>query len=367
MELTNYWWLLIWIFVAGGVVAVVMPKQRELVCGKEEYRWSWLAVFIVVLPYVIWAATRTDFGDSVVYARAFKEVPSVISEIPMYLTEHTKDKGFSVLMIVFKSIFGDSKVLFFFFIAAFQMFCIVTVFRKYSSNFWISMFIFIASTDYLSWMQNGMRQFIAVTMIFAGFGLLLEKKYAALICLILIASTIHGSALIMLPVVFIIRGKAFNKRTMIFIVAIVAAILLLDRLTPVMNNLLADTQYSDMMTNEIWLNDDGTNMMRVLVYSVPAIMAVIGRKYVKVADDPVINLCVNASILTSFWYLAAAFSSGIYVGRLPIFISLSGNICLPWLIDNMFTKGSARLVKIAMIIGYLAFFYYQMHITWAIV
>ncbi|MDO5408951.1 MAG: EpsG family protein [Lachnospiraceae bacterium] len=367
MVLTNYWWLLIWIFAVGGTMAISMPKQKEMIYGKQEYRWSWPAVIIVALPYVIWAATRTDFGDSIAYAKIFKEVPSVISDIPMYLSEHTKDKGFSVLMIVFKSIFGDSRVRFFFAIAAFQMFCIVTVFRKYSTNFWISMFIFIASTDYLSWMQNGMRQFIAVTIIFAGFSLLLEKKYIALVFLILLASTIHGSALIMLPVVFIIRGKAFNKKTMMFIVVIVTALFLLDRLTPIMNNLLADTQYSDLMTNEIWLNDDGTNIMRVLVYSVPAIMAVIGREYVKSADNPVINLCVNASVLTAFWYLAAAFSSGIYVGRLPIFISLYGNLCMPWLIDNIFTKESARLVKIAMVIGYLAFFYYQMHITWAIV
>lgn len=367
MELTNYWWLLIWIFAAGGIMEVVIPKQKELVCGKMEYRWRWLPAFLLALPYIIWAATRTNFGDTEAYAQIFKDVPSGIGEIPMYLAIHTKDKGFSVLMIIFKSIFGDSKVLFFFAMAAFQMFCIVVVFRKFSTSFWISMFIFIASTDYLSWMQNGMRQFLAVTIIFAGFGLLLEKKYTPLIILILIASTIHGSALIMLPVVFIIRGKAFNKRTMIFIVAIVLSILLLDRLTPVVNNMLADTQYSDMMTNEIWLSDDGTNIMRVLVYSVPAIMAVIGRKYVKDADDPVINLCVNASILTAFWYLAAAFSSGIYVGRLPIFISLSGNICLPWLIDNMFTKESARLVKMAMVVSYLAFFYYQMHFTWAII
>lgn len=367
MELTNYWWLLIWIFAAGGIMAVVIPKQKELVCGKMEYRWGWLPALGVALPYIIWATFRGDFTDTVVYADAFKNVPASLTQLPSYLSGHTKDKGFSIFMVLFKNFFGDSTTLFFFAIAVIQLLCIVAIYRKYSSNYWISMFLFIVSTDYLSWMHNGIRQFLAVTMIFAGFGLLLKKKYIPLICLILLASTIHGSALIMLPVVFIMQGKALNKKTVLFSVIIVVAILFLDKLTPVVNNMLAETQYSDMMTNEIWSKDDGTSFLRILVYSVPAILAIIGKKYVNDADDPVVNLSVNASILSAIWYVAAGFSSGIYVGRLPIYVSLGSYIAMPWLIDNMFTKSSARLVKMAMISGYLVFFYFQMHVAWNLI
>ena len=90
-------------------------------------------------------------------------------------------------------------------------------------------------------------------------------------------------------------------------------------------------------------------------------MAIIGKKYVDDANNPVVNLSVNASVLSAIWYMAAGFSSGIYIGRLPIFVSLAGYIAMPWLIDNMFTKASARLVKMGMIVAYLIFFYYQMH------
>lgn len=367
MNLTNYWWLLIWIFVAGGTMAIMMPKQREVVCGKTEYRWGWIPALLVALPYILWATFRVDFGDTRAYMKMFRDVPATISQIPTFITNSTKDKGFSVLMIIFKSIFGNSTVPFFFVIAAFQMLCIVAVYRKYSTNYWISMFLFVASTDYLSWMHNGMRQFIAATAIFAGIGLLLKKKYIPLICLILLVSTIHGSAIIMLPIVFIIQGKALNKRTFFSIVAIVIAIIFIDKLTPILNNALVETQYNDLITNDIWKNDDGTSMLRVLVYSVPAIMSIIGRKYIDEANNPVINLSVNASFLSAFCYVAAAFSSGIYIGRLPIYVSLYGYIAMPWLIDNMFTKESARLVKYMMIIGYLAFFYMQMHIGWGLI
>ena len=63
-------------------------------------------------------------------------------------------------------------------------------------------------------------------------------------------------------------------------------------------------------------------------------------------------------------YLLASVSSGIYIGRLPIYTTLVGYIAVPWLIDHMFTIRSAQLIKFAMIGAYLIFFYYQMHVIW---
>lgn len=368
MTLTNYWWLLIWLFTVGIFLHAFAQKETVFVAGKKEERWSWFAAIVLVIPYVIWAGFRTDyFGDTALYRRTYRDVPASIGQIMQYLTEHTKDQGFSALMIALKPILGNSDVLFFLLIAAFQMFAIVYVYKKYSSNYWISMFLFIVSTDYLSWMHNGIRQFLAVTMIFACFGLMLKRKYVPLIGVILLASTIHGSALMMLPIVFIIQGKAWNKKTLLLVAAIVVAIAYIDVFTPFLDEMLAETQYSDLVTNEIWTNDDGTNILRVLVYSVPAILSLLGRKYVDAADNPVINLCVNCSIITMALYFLASVSSGIYIGRLPIYTTLMGYIAVPWLIDQIFTKRSAQIIYLGMIGAFLVFFYYQMHFTWGVV
>ena len=119
-----------------------------------------------------------------------------------------------------------------------------------------------------------------------------------------------------------------------------------------------------MITNEIWTGDDGTNVIRVLVYSVPALLSLFGLRYVREADDPVINLSVNCSVVTMALYMVASVSSGIYIGRLPIYTTLQGYIALPWLINAIFEKKSAKLVAWLMIGLYLAFFYYQIFITW---
>lgn len=368
MTLTNYWWVLIWLFTAGVVCVYAIPQKREIVLGKPEYRWRWSAVLILAIPYVIWSGCRWDyFGDTAAYRATFRNAPESLSQIAGYLTEHTKDKGFSVLVIIVKSIFGNSDVLFFMIIAAFQMFCIVYVFRKYSSNFWISFFLFIVSTDYLSWMHNGVRQFIAVTMILACFGLLVKKKYVLLICIILLASTVHGTALIMIPVIFIVQGKSWNKKTVFLIGGIMVIMAFINQFTPVLDNMLSETQYSDLVSNEIWTSDDGANILRVLVYSVPALLALWGRKYVDQANDPIINISVNCSCITMALYLLSSVSSGIYIGRLPIYTTLMGYIAVPWLVEHVFSEESANLVRIAMVGLYLIFFYYQMHFTWGVI
>lgn len=138
MTLTNYWWLLIWLALAGGLLAVAVPKKPVQVLGKTEYRWSWGAALVLACPYVIWAANRVNFGDTEVYRKTFRDIPTLGGPLTSYLSEHGKDQGFTVLVSVIKTLIGSNDKLFFFLIAAFQMFCIIYFLRKYSTSFLLS-------------------------------------------------------------------------------------------------------------------------------------------------------------------------------------------------------------------------------------
>lgn len=366
MVLKNYWWLLIWLVAAGTFLSYAFPKVPVRVMGKIKYRWSWLAAAILVCPYGIWCMNRAWFGDTETYRKSFLEAPASLLMLPTYLSEHTKDKGFSILMVSLKSIIGNNDKIFFLIIAAFQIFCVAYFFRKYSRDFLFCVFMFVASTDYLSWMFNGMRQFIAVCIVLLATRFMLEKRYVAATAIILLASTIHGSALLMLPIMIIIQGKAWNGKTIIMIVAVMVSIMFIGQFITGLDNLLADTQYSDMITNEIWTTDDGTSMFRVLFYSIPAMISLVGKRYIDYEDSPVMNLCVNCSICTMCIYILSAFSSGIYIGRIPIYTTLQGYVAVPWMIDHMFSKSTAKLVKVGLIAGFVAFFYMQMHMAWGV-
>lgn len=322
MTLTNYWWLLIWALAGGIFLSYIMPQKREIVMGKSEYRWSISAAILFVLPYIIWAGFRSDiYGDTGSYRKMFLAAPDAISGWSTFMENMTKDRGFYFLSLVIKWI-TSSDVIYFMIIAAFQIICVAMIYRKYSCNYWFSIFLFIASTDYLSWVHNGMRQFMAVTMIFAATGLILKKKYIAVILIILVAATMHGSALLMIPIIFIIQGKAWNKKTLLCILASMAVLLFVDQFTNILDTLLADTQYTNVVSDWQSWNDDGTNPIRVFLYAIPTILSLVGLKWIRKEDDPVINMAVNASIISTGLYIISMGTSGIFMGRLPIYVSL---------------------------------------------
>ena len=111
--------------------------------------------------------------------------------------------------------------------------------------------------------------------------------------------------------------------------------------------------------------DTGTSWFRVIVESVPFVMAFIARKKIKEYDNlpPVIALSVNASVVTTVLYIASAFTSGMFVGRLPIFTEMYNFILLPWLIKHPYRKYRQPLT-IALIFGYALYFFYQVNMTW---
>ena len=357
----GYYGIIIWIVVFAVLSSLVRAQQAENICDQKVYRYTWWWAIIAIIPLVYMCATRGYVGDTAAYMRAFKEMPESMGGFNTYISGISKDKGFYAFSALIKVLIGNHVKIYFFILAAIQGSFLVKIYRKYSTRYVLSIFLFLVSTDYISWMFNGIRQFLAVTITFVAFPFILKKKYVPAIVLILIASTVHGTALLMLPFIFVVQGKAWNKKTLLFIMAITIAVSFVDQFTNFLEVALQETQYENVVSDWQEWQDDGTNVLRVLVYSIPAIFSLIGLKYIKAADNPVINICTNMSIITVGFYVVSMFTSGIFIGRLPIYFSLYNYILLPWEIDNMFTKNSATLVYMCMMGAYLMFYLYSMN------
>lgn len=321
--MSQYILILIWLAVIYFVSHTMNVYQNEYVLGKIERRVTVSFAIFAMIPLIYWTITRPlSFGDSDAYMKMFTALPNTLSELPSYIAGVEKDKGFSVLSILIKCLVGERYELFFAVIALIQGISVALVFRKYSSNFVLALFLFVTTTDYLSWMHNGVRQFTAVVLIFAATELMLKKKYVPLIAVILLASTIHGSALLMIPIVFVVQGRPWNKKTVLAIVVFLAAIVFVDNFTILLDTLLADTQYTNVVSDWQAGNDDGTNPIRVLVYAIPTLLSIIGLRYIKAEKNPVIDLACNLGILSTLLYCLSAVTSGIFIGRLPVYCSM---------------------------------------------
>ena len=258
-----------------------------------------------------------------------------------------------------------SYTLFFLLLAAFHLLMIMWMCRKYSEDYWFSIFLFVASTDYLSWTFNGIRQFTAVVIVYAATPFILKKKYIPSILLVLLASTMHQSALLMIPIVLMIQGKAWNKKTVFCIFASLAVLLFIDQFTNIMDSMLTETQYKNVVGDyQLTMMDQSTSCFRVF-YSGNFIIDWI--KQIRAENDPIINIAAGAGAAACGLYIISAVTSGLFLGRLPIYVSVwSQCILLPWEIKHIFTERSARLMKTIAVICYCFFFYYQMHFAWKI-
>ncbi len=352
--------ILIWLLGGGFLLAICFPRRNMRVLGKTRERWSLSAALLLVLPLIYWCAQRsTLFGDTEFYRMSFVRAPSSLWEIPAYMEAQPKDAGFFGFSALLKCIFGDNFRVYFFLLAAIQMICVAMVYRKYSRNYWLSIFLFVASTDYTAWMFNGTRQFLAVVIIFAALPLLLRKRHIWTIVLILFASVFHQSALLMLPVIFLVQGKAWNKKTNLVLLGVLLAVLFVGEFTDFLDTLMEDTQYENVVTDWRTSGDDGTNALRVLVYSVPTLLAFVYRKTLRESRNPLINLCVNMSIISTGIYILSMFTSGIFIGRLPIYMSLYLYILLPWEIRHFFHRKWQMPITVATCTLYSLFYFYS--------
>lgn len=361
--MANNWAFIIWIGITGLFCNALGGKRQELVNGKTEVRTTWFWAVVIFIPVALGAALRTTAeGDTGTYKLMFDSCPGNLSEALSYAFGAERDSGYALWEIVFKSVFGDHFQLFIGINSIFCAILLISVYRKYSSSYVISMFLFVAGFEYFQWMFNGMRQFMAVCIVLTCMEDIINKRYKRIIIPFIIAASLHMSVLIIIPCLFFVHGRALNKRMLLFVAGVIFVGVVLGKtgqLNELIAQLMQSTQYDSVLDEFYMTMDSGTNTLRVLVYMVPTVLGLIGLRYIRQADDPVINFCTNMSVISSGIYIVSMFTSAIMIGRLPIYFSIYNYILLPWEINAIFEKRSAKLVVAALVLCYLVYNYYQ--------
>lgn len=362
-----YWFILIWVSMWGILssgyskrVSFQTIDNRSLVENRTNAFFA-IVIFSVI---ILFSGLRSGVADTYAYIKMFNEYPTTLLEaIEVITDENAREPGFRLLSILFKSFISQDYHAWLFVIALITGICIMIPLYKYSCNFGVSAFLFVASCQF-TWMLNGIRQFLVAAVLFACTPLILRKKPIPYIVTVLLLSSIHTSALIMIPAYFIVDSEPWSKKTMLFVGCIILAMLFTSEFTSILDTVVENSDYASSM-HEFKDTDDGTNIIRILVESVPVILAFIYRRKIKDKLTPIIKISINMSLIASGLYIISKIArSGIMLGRLPIYFSLYNLILLPWLLNNIFERNEKRLVCYTMVICYIGFFYFQMCVAW---
>lgn len=308
------------IYIAGLAMTVILATTLNRLKANK-----WLTIIIVSIPLVCIAGFRwrvgTDFGT---YYSTFIEIPNYsLSFIfgSTYSDFIPFERGFSVLVWLI-GIINKNPQFIIFITSLINVVFVVIALKKYSSNFPLSIYLYITSMVYFS-AFNGIRQWIASVIIFIAFQYLVNRNIKRYLIFILIASTIHISSLIMIPVYFIVNFKPFGKKIIIIAVIIAIVSVFLQPVLQDLELLASDTRYSGYM--KVSEDDDGVNIFRVLVAAVPVIISFI--LYNKMKDNKENRFLINFATL-NFLVLFLAMQSTI-IARLTIYFELYNLLLYP--------------------------------------
>lgn len=353
--------MIIWVAAVAFFYTLVAQRRRpayRLYGQSGEVKRVPLLVAVLVFGYIIfWAGIRTGYVDTRAYINSFENMSSNLLDIPKYWNFDNKSPGFDTIEIIFKAIISKDFHMWLMANALVSGILIMVTLRRRSCDFFYSSFLFITTLNF-TWLLNGIRQFVVASVLFYLSGLIEQRKTAKFIIAALLCATIHFSALLLIPVYFFVTDKPFGKKILIFTVIIIVASFLVDSWTSIFEEIFEETIFDGY--TEQFEGDDGVNPIRVLVAAVPTLIAFIMRKKIDSEAPPFIKMCVNMSIMSVGFYFLGIFTSGILVGRLPIFFELYNLILLPYLIHYCFEKRSVGMVKAASIALYLVFYYLQM-------
>ncbi|MGU9099117.1 EpsG family protein [Clostridium perfringens] len=333
-----------WIFYISLIISYLILLIDRL-NKKHNDKISIVSIIVVIILLSIVSGSRTAFVDTEAYVNLYKNIDNI------NIFNDNYEFGFMILLKILH--YFSKNPQFMLFITAFiTNFLFLITLRRYSKGCYgeLIIYMYITGGTFISTM-NGMRQYLAAAILFY-FTYLIERKCTykyILICLI--ASTIHVSALIMIPIYFLVNTKAFSKKTICII--FISSIFIIF-FNPIINYLYGVIggkfgQYSDF-------NEGGANLIRVFVSAVPLIFAFIYRKLFD-SNKFNVDLFINMSLFDVLIMIISLYNW--IFARFTIYMALYNLILLPYIMKSLIYKRERKLIYYLFLVFYFIFFYYE--------
>ena len=316
-----------------------VSKERLLRAHKDKK----IIVFLIFLLMAFVAAFRYWVGtDFYVYYRTY-----------IYSTKFAKkdftEPGFTILAILADWLFQGKNGGLTILSAAITVALFIFTIAKRSENLTVSLFLFIFVGCFTG-MFNGVRQYLATGILFAGFHFVQEKKLLKWTLIVLLATSIHVTAILMFFVYFACNLKCDLKTVLLYIVL---AILLLFLYEPLFN--LVGALKQEEINTEVGYVTRQVNILRILVQCVPVVLLVFVPSS-KINKDTDCKTLFNISLLNAA--IAVASMNSAYFARFFIYTMCFQILMYPKMLNKM-DKTTKKILTVLLISLYAIFWLYE--------
>lgn len=335
--------ILMVIFSSAAQTTRKVDTGSRLLESKPASKITSALLIAAVIPLIFTAGFRYEVGaDFNAYYKADEVFGGNVWEKIKTLNE----PGISILTEIINLFSNDGAA----YIFTFSFLTIVPttyILLRRSNNYTVILLLYVFCGCWHGTF-NGVRQYLAATVIMFGYRYIQEKKFVKYAITVLIAYCFHSSAIIMIVPYFVMRGK-INFRN-IFLLAL--------------GTLLVSSNYEAIFSFIGALKDKdvsvGTyattsvNILRVLANCAPAVLAV--ALYIKKDPTPEQTFYINGLIVNAAAMIAA--SNSTYLARISIYTTLFIPAGLPKLI-RMEDKIMEKVLWVIIIALFAVFWYYE--------
>lgn len=350
-----FWGAVILMYLSDRFYPVRLDYRGN--CGRNVFMWRKADVFMALAIFWMccFSFLRQHYNDTWTYRVHFAEAGSAMEFITSGKILEWSKNPLSILYRNFIRGFTDDYHIYFFFPALLSSVAVVKLCKRYSPNPAFSILIFFALGTYIMYLA-ALKQCIAIFFVLLAIPYAAERKYVKFYLLVFIAVLFHTHAF-MFAIVPFLFGKPWGKMTWIMLAAVLFAMATYD---VTLGAFMTYAQSLGALVDEGELFDGHSiNILRVIVYWIPALMALIFRQRLFRDSTRIENVFVNMSIVSAFILTIGLVQAANLFARMAGYFEVAAVIALPWMLEKLFHKSSARLVTGCASVLYFVYFWYE--------
>ena len=358
------------VILCWGCVFLMYLSQtyRPVECLLEKrdsgkYFFLTRRIDIFLLISIIWLTCfsflRTSYNDTSNYIWSFENAVSVSDGIAEgTFTDWTGNPWSMLYRSVIREI-TDNYHIYFFFPALMSCYSVVCLFKHYSVNPAFSLVIFFSLGTYVLYIA-ALKQCMAMFFLLMALPYAIEKKYIRFYLLVLVAIFFHTHAF-MFAIVPMLLNKPWGKESWILLGATLFAMLTYD------STLGAFMEYAQsigaLVAEEEVFDEHQINILRVIVYWFPALLAFVFHSRLFYATTRAENLFVNMSMVSAFILTIGLVQGANLYARMAGYFEIATAVSVPWMIKKVFTRRSAHALTLIAGMLYLGYFLFEFGVS----
>ena len=337
---------------------VIQPNINDTKEIKEQRNMVFLLLILGVFVFV--TGFQSGFGDTTSYLSQFMNLKYSFEDSLVHSWDN-KSPLFQIYMALIKSFTQDGQWLLL--ITAFITNLLVwNVMRKESASIPVACYLYICSGLCL-WAMNGIRQYLAATILFAAYKLIIDGKWIKWFLLLFIVYFIHTSVVFLVPIYFLYRKKPWQKTTLLLIVFVLLIGIFYTQFSNSFFEIAQGTVFEEYKTQVAEVAS--TKIIRTAFMMIPAILSFIYRKEIEKTNSPLLFLSSNAALLSAGIYFLASIGAGNLIGRIAVYSDLFVYIVLMPYILKTISISRYNYVGWIYLIAAGVFYWYQMFIVYS--